>query len=192
MNDVYMFPDTLINSRQHDALQLLHAAESFDPAAWAINLQPRSPADDLLHRTIIACAHKVAVRVYLSRIVLALWPSTVLPGDPQVLAAEIITHLSNLHPGDALFTATAWPAFIAGLETRDLKNRAWVVKRFQELWEVEPWGLTREALGALTTIWDESKNEVVLTTSDYRFYEREENWNWIERLQNLGTDWLIA
>ncbi|EMT71466.1 Acriflavine sensitivity control protein acr-2 [Fusarium odoratissimum] len=192
INDVYMFPDASINSGQHDALQLLHAAKSFDPAAWATNLQPRSPADDLLHRTMIACAHRTAVCVYLSRIILALWPSTVLPDDLQVLAAEIITHLSHLHPGDALFTATAWPAFIAGLETRDLANRAWVETRFQELWKIEPWGFTRDALGALRTIWGGRKNEVLLTSSDDEFYEREENWNWIETLRNLGTDWLIA
>ncbi|KAF5609413.1 fungal transcriptional regulatory [Fusarium pseudoanthophilum] len=144
-NDVYMPHDPLTNPGQQDALQLLHAAKSFDLAAWATNLEPRSPADDLLHRTMVACAHQTAVCVYLSRIILAIWPSTMLPDDLQILAAEIITHLSHLHPGDALFTATAWPAFIAGLEACDTRNRAWVERRFQELWKVEPWGFTREA-----------------------------------------------
>lgn len=192
MDDVSRFPDTLIDSRQYDALHLLQAAKSFDPAIWAIDLQPRSPADDLLHRTIIASAHKAAVCVYLSRIILALWPSTVLPDDLETLAAEIITHLSNMHPGDALFTATAWPAFIAGLETVDPTNRAWVVRRFQELWEVEPWGLTREALEALRTIWDGRNNEDAVKSGNDGFYNQEENWNWIEKLKNIGTDWLIA
>ncbi|RBR13585.1 hypothetical protein FVER53590_08546 [Fusarium verticillioides] len=192
ITDVYMFHDTSTNPGQHDALQLLYAAKSFDPAAWATNLQPRSPADDLLHRTMVACAHRTAVCVYLSRIILALWPSTMLPDDLQVLAAEIITHLSHLHPGDALFTATAWPAFVAGLETRDLTNRAWVERRFQELWKIEPWGLTREALKVLRTLWCGSKNGIALTSRDDEFYEREDNWNWIERLKSLGTDWLIA
>ncbi|KAF5646198.1 fungal transcriptional regulatory [Fusarium sp. NRRL 52700] len=131
--DVYMLCDPSVNPGQQDALQLLHAAKSFDPVAWATNLQPRSPADDLLHRAMVACAHRTAVCVYLSRIILALWPGTLLPDDLQVLAAEIITHLSHLYPGDALFTATAWPAFIAGLETRDLTSRVWVERRFQEL-----------------------------------------------------------
>ncbi|KAK9235252.1 fungal-specific transcription factor domain-containing protein [Lipomyces kononenkoae] len=192
MNDVSTSPDTLINLGQHDALRLLHAAKSFDPAVWAINLQPRSPADDLFHRTKIASAHRAAVCVYLSRIILALWPSTVLPDDLEILAAEIVTHLSNMHPGDALFTATAWPAFITGLETVDLTNRAWVVRRFQELWEMEPWGLTREALGALRTIWDGRKNEDAVKSSNDRLHKQEENWNWIEKLKNIGTDWLIA
>lgn len=192
MNDVSAFQDTLIDSGQHDALHLLHGARSFDPAVWAINLQPRSPADDLLHRTIIASAHRAAVCVYLSRIILALWPSTVLPDDLEILAAEIITHLSNMNPGDALFTATAWPAFIAGLETADLTNRAWVVRRFQGLWEMEPWGLNREALEALRTIWDGRKNEDAVTSGNDRLYKQEENWNWVEKLKNIGTDWLIA
>jgi hypothetical protein len=121
-----------------------------------------------------------------------MWPITVLPDDLQILAAEIITHLSHLHPGDALFTATAWPAFIAGLETCDATNRAWVERRFQELWKVEPWGLTREALGALWTIWAGRKKEALLTSSDDEFFKSEENWNWIKRLRSLGADWLIA
>ncbi|KAF4458668.1 fungal transcriptional regulatory [Fusarium albosuccineum] len=178
-DDVSMSSKTLINL-QHDALHLLHAARSFDSAAWATSLQPRSPADDLFHRTEVASAHRAAVCVYLSRIVLALWPSTVLLDDLEILAAEIIVHLSNMHPGDALFPASTWPAFIAGLETADLTNRAWIVRRFQEVWEMEPWGLTREALGVLRTIWEGRKNE------------DEENWNWIEKLKNTRTDWMIA
>lgn len=191
-NNFYMFPDTSINPGLHDMLRLLDAAKSFDPAAWATSLQPRSPVDDLLHRTMVACAHRTAVCVYLSRIILALWPSTVLSDDLQVLAAEIITHLSYLHPGDALFTATAWPVFIAGLETRDFTSRAWVERRFQELWKVEPWGFTREALGALRTIWGEEKKEIPSTSSDNEFDGGEEDWNWIKRLRSLGADWLIA
>ncbi|CAG9983572.1 unnamed protein product [Clonostachys byssicola] len=181
-NEVSSSPDTYLGLQ--DAFHLLHAAKSFDPAVWAVNLQPRSPANDPSHRIEIASAHRAAVCIYLSRIILALWPTTVLPHDLETLVAEIIAHLSNMHPGDALFTATAWPAFIAGLETVDLGNRAWVVRRFQELWELEPWGLTREALGALRTIWGARGND--------QLQNQEENWNWIEKLQNIGTDWLIA
>lgn len=187
-----MLQNTLINLEQDEALGLSHAAKSFDPAVWAIDLQPRSPADDLLHRTIIASAHKAAVCIYLSRIVLALWPSAVLPDDLEILAAEIIAHLSNIHPGDALFTATAWPAFITGLETVDPTKRAWVVRRFQDLWEVEPWGLTREALGALRIIWDERNDEDAVTRSNDRLYRQGWNQTWIEKLKSMGTDWLIA
>ncbi|EEY22243.1 acriflavine sensitivity control protein acr-2 [Verticillium alfalfae VaMs.102] len=192
MNDDSTSPDTLADSRRYGALHLLHAAKSFDPAVWAINLQPRSPADDLFHRTEIASAHKGAVCVYLSRIILALWPSTVLPDDLEALAAETIIHLSCMQPGDALFTATAWPAFVAGLEIADLTNRAWVVRRFQDLWELEPWGLTREALGALTTIWDGRKNEDATKSRNNEVYEQQRNWNWVEKLKSIGTDWLVA
>lgn len=173
-------PDTLIDSKKHDALHILQTARSFDPVGWAVDLQPRSPAEDVFHRTEIASAHRAAVCVYLSRIILALWPSTVLPDDLETLAAEIIAHLSYMQPGDALFTATVWPAFIAGLETADLANRVWVTRRFQELWAVEPWGLTRDALGVLRTIWDGRKNE-----------EGRER-NWIEAIKAMGSDWLVA
>ncbi|CAI6091417.1 unnamed protein product [Clonostachys chloroleuca] len=191
-NEVSTSPDSMMSLGLQDALHLLDAAKSFDPAVWAINLQPRSPAGDFFHRTGIASAHRTAVCIYLSHIILARWPSTVLPDDLETLATEIIIHLSNMHPGDALFTATAWPAFIAGLETAELTNRAWVVRRFQERWEMEPWGLTREALEALRTIWDGRKKENAVKSSNDRLHEQEENWNWIEKLQNIGTDWLIA
>lgn len=182
--------DNMIDSRQQEALRLLHAARSFDPAAWAIDLQPRSPVDDVFHRTKIASAHRAAVCVYLSRIIIAISPNTVLPDDLQLLAADIITHLAFMHPGDALFTATAWPAFIAGLETNDPTNRAWVVRRFQELWETEPWRLTRDALGALSTVWDRRENEdTVMSSGDLK---RDESQNWMDILKNMGTDWLIA
>ncbi|KAL0933709.1 uncharacterized protein CTRU02_210508 [Colletotrichum truncatum] len=185
-------PDSLTNSGLRDALHLLDVARSFDAAVWAINLQSRSPADDLFYRMEIAAAHRAAVCIYLSRVILALWPSTVLPDDTEKLAVEIITHLSHMRPGDALFTATAWPAFIAGLEMVDPTNRAWVAVRFQELWEKEPWGLTREALGVLSTMWEFRKNADAVESSNGQRRRQEENWNWIKKLEDMGADWLVA
>lgn len=93
--DVSASPDTLIDSKKHDALHILYTARSFDPVDWAVDLQPSSPAEDVFHRTEIASAHRAAVCVYLSRIVLALWPSTMLPHDLETLAAEIIAPISH-------------------------------------------------------------------------------------------------
>lgn len=125
-------------SNQPQALLLLSAAQSFDPFAWATTLQPRSPATDLLHRTHIASAHRAAVRIYLSRVLLSLYPTTQLSHNSKSMVADTLTHLSFICLSDALFTATPWPAFIAGAETNDGASQEWVARRFQELWEVEP------------------------------------------------------
>lgn len=134
------------NSDQHPGspkqhLQpLLHQAQSLNPHAWALTFQPRSPAPDLSHRTHIAFAHRAAVCIYLSRLLLSLEPD-----DPDArkssslesLASEAIGHMTHIRPCDALFTATTWPAFIAGAETNDAQKQACIAKRFAEIWKVD-------------------------------------------------------
>ncbi|KAF2489033.1 hypothetical protein BU16DRAFT_496889, partial [Lophium mytilinum] len=142
-----LYPSTV--SKQQQALLLLYTAQSFNPLTWATNIQARSPATDLLHRTHVASAHRAAVCIYLSRVLLSLHPTIQLSYDVESLVEDIITHLSFICPSDPLFTATTWPAFIAGAETHDHARQELVATRFQELWEVEPWGLIRGALGVL-------------------------------------------
>ncbi|KAI9742851.1 MAG: hypothetical protein M1818_003580 [Claussenomyces sp. TS43310] len=177
-------------SKQQQALLLLYAAQSFDPLAWAINLQPRSPATDLLHRTHVASAHRAAVCIYLSRVLLSLYPTTPLSHELESLVADIITHLSFIRPSDALFTATTWPAFIAGAETNDGTRQEWVARRFQELWEVEPWGLIRGALGVLERIWM-GRSGVVVNGEGTPLRGKKGDGDWIGDLRGRGVDWLI-
>lgn len=173
--------DDFINSKQNNALNLLQAARSFSPTAWAIDLQSRSSAEDMFQRIEIASAHRAAVCIYLSRVVLALWPNAIFQDNLGTLAAEVMAHVLHIPPGDPLFTATAWPAFVTGLETFDYTKRAWVGRRFQDLWEAEPWGLTRDALKALEMIWDKRQSEGI-----------RESRNWIEDLRKIGVHWLIV
>jgi hypothetical protein len=191
-----LLPDDQMSSNAHFSMDfkreqarlLLYTAQSFNPLTWATNLQPRSPTTDLLHRTHIASAHRAGVCVYLSRVLLSLYPTTQLPHDLDSLVAEVITHLSLIPKRSALFTATTWPAFIAGAETIDRASQEWVATRFQELWEVEPWGLIKGALGALERIWAGRRS------NGNRNVPRGEkgNGDWIADLKGSGVDWLIA
>ena len=97
--------------------------------------------------------------------------------------------MANIRPGNPLFTATTWPAFIAGVETNNLQNRAWIAQRFAELWEVEPWGTVRGALDVLRGIWSE-KDGLMVGEQDTRC-EGPSDSNWIVRLRQTGVDWLI-
>lgn len=128
---------------------LLREAELFDARSWATTLQPRSPMSDLLHRTHVASAHCIAVRIYSSRLLLSLGPDARVSNNLESLVSEAIRHMANIRPCDSLFTATTWAAFIAGAETNNPQNRAWITQRFAELWEVEPWGTVRGARDVL-------------------------------------------
>ena len=173
------------------ALHLLHTAQSFDPLTWATDLQQRSPVTDLLQRTHVASAHRAAVCIYLSRVLLSMNPTLQLGQKLETLVEEIVTHSSPIHPSDALFTATTWPAFIAGAETNDPTKQEWVTRRFQELWEVEPWGLIRGALGVLERIWAGRRSEVMDDGEGALVEGKEVDGDWIGLLRDGGVDWLI-
>jgi hypothetical protein len=139
----------------------------------------------------VAYAHRAAVCIYLSRLLLSLYPATQLPHDLESLVADIITHLSFIHPNDALFTATTWPAFIAGAETNDHVRQDWVARRFEELWEVEPWGLLRGASGVLERIWSKKRSGGVRNGGRILLKDEKGDMNWIEDMRECGVDWLI-
>lgn len=177
------------DSLAKQVLLLLHETELFDAHTWATTLQPRSPVSDLSSRTHVASAHCIAVRIYLCRLIRLLDPKCRLSNNLESLATEAICHMANLRTCDALFTATTWPAFIAGAETNKLQNRTWIAQRFAELWEVEPWGTVRGALDVLRGIWSE-KDGLLAGDQDKRC-EGHSDGNWILRLRQKGVDWLI-
>lgn len=177
--------------KAHEAIKLLQAARSFDPLTWATSIQSRSPTPDLPHRTHVASGHRAAVCIYLSRVALFLSPDTQLPCNIEALVVEVVGHLSLIRPTDPLFTATTWPAFIAGAESADLATQEWVATRFQDLWEVEPWGTIRAALGVLQGIWAQRRRHSAATGKESTFGETRDDFNWIEDLKGRGVDWLI-
>lgn len=186
-------PQPALAGVRQDLLDLLATAKSFDPLTWATELQARSPARDLLHRTDIAAAHRAAVCIYISRVLMSLHPGIHSTCNLEVLAAQIMDHLSSICPTDSLFAATAWPAFIAGAETHDLTRQELVATRFRHLWEVEPWGLIREASTLLKRIWASRSSrsmEVDLNRQPSPLALRA-GGDWLEMLRGEGVDWLV-
>ena len=181
--------DRDLGSLEEQILLLLHEAELFDARSWATSLQPRSPLSDLSHRTNVASAHCIAVRIYLSRLLLPLGPNARLSDNLESLVLEAIHHMADIRPCDSLFTATTWPTSITGAETNDLRNRAWITQRFMELWEVEPWGTVSGALDVLRGIW--MKKDGVMVGEQSMRPEGSHDGNWIASLRQTGVDWLI-
>lgn len=176
--------------REQQTSQLLRTAQLFDPLVWATNLQPRSPVSDLAHRTRVASGHRAAVCIYLSRVLIFLNPKAQLTADLENLVSKAISHMSHIRLSDPLFTATTWPAFIAGAETNDTSKQVWVVQRFRDLWEVEPWGSVSGALEVLRGIWAERKCGRAPRERGEDSNETESE-DWFERLRRTGVDWLI-
>jgi len=181
--------DVQIWSRQQKALQLLSAAHTFDPYAWATALQPRSPANDLQDRMHVASAHRAAVCVYLMRVLVSINSFATLTCNLEPLVEEIIAHLSFVCPNNALFTATTWPAFIAGAEASDCDRQKWVANRLHEMWAVEPWGLIRGALGVLERLWARGRSDGVIDGEGNALMAEADNW--MNELRGKGVDWLI-
>lgn len=77
-------------SPKEQALLLLNEAETFDAHAWATALQPRSLSADLLPRMHVASAHRIAVRIYSSRLLQLLDPDVRLSNDLELLVSESI------------------------------------------------------------------------------------------------------
>lgn len=180
------------------AKALLSAAWDFDPVLWATQLQSRSPRTDLEHRIHIGCALRAGCLIYLSRVVLETDPMARLPEGLDNLVNDVLSHLTFIDAGIALFTATAWPAFIAGAESRDAEIRAWVERRIRSLWAVEPWGTTQCALEILRKLWARhpSHHQMCLDHDAYlENLDGRDPWRnggaWIVELRQMGIDWLI-
>lgn len=179
------------SGQQDTVLDLLRSAQSFDPHAWAVQLQPHSPATDIELRTHIGHAHRAAVCIYLSRVLLSICPEARLSQRLDLLVDTVISHLSFIRPDHALFKATPWPAFIAGAETDSIAQQKWVLQRFKELWEVEPWGLIKGALGVLESLWAGRASQSNEASQREDRKERSSRGDWVDDLRSRGVDWLI-
>ena len=171
-------------SGQTEISTLLHATEIFEPVSWAMST--RTPAADLMDRISVASAHRLGVIIYLTRTRDMLGPDSASHNSLEILVADIISHLSVVSQSSALFTATTWPTFIAGLETSDSTRQAWVANQLQELWNAEPWGLIRGALSLLERTWEERRNQEYANHSGFCFQR-----SWIVELKAKGVNWLV-
>jgi len=183
----------LITSSDREAAaicsELISTTEAFDPQAWASNLHLRSDVEnDTNHRTHIASAHRAAVLIYLTRLMLSYRRQDIaaqLCCDLEPLVTRVIVHVSAIPPSNPLFAATTWPSFIAGAETRVLTNRGRAKQQLGEVWNVQPWGSVKGAARLLEELWAgrpafEDGTTTPMTDGD-----------WVNELRHRGVEWLI-
>lgn len=166
--------------KTEQAQHLINQAQSFDINTWAASVQGISSHSDLESRIHVVLAHKSAVCLYIHRAV----PFAGLLDENGVEThVRTITHnLSFILPGNQLLKCTSWPTFIAGAESKDPEQQAWVVERLGVLWESLPWGYVHTAIEMLQTIWDmgDAHNPPATPVS------------WLQRFKALGNDWIVV
>ncbi|KAF3481384.1 acriflavine sensitivity control protein acr-2 [Arthroderma uncinatum] len=170
--------DKVTTLEEEQAFYLMKRAQSFGIHAWAASVQGISSYNDFDSRVHVATAHKSAVCLYIHRAV----PSASLLDKSSIKATinDIIWHLSFILPGNLLLKGTSWPTFIAGAESHDPEQRAWVVARLHALWEILPWGYVHTAIEMLRTTWAAEDLATELTGG------------WLQRLKALGNDWIVV
>jgi hypothetical protein len=97
-----------VEVEQNKLFVLLCAAKSFDASAWAKKVQPLSPSANVEQRTMVARAHKAAVTIYLSRLLVSLYRFTKPSCDFEALVTEALVNISAIDINSPLFTATKW------------------------------------------------------------------------------------
>lgn len=164
---------------------LICTAKTFDPRAWATDLRSPCPSPDLEERIHVASAHKAAVVIYLSRLLLSMYTGSKPTCDFESLVTDIVEHLSMVTDENSLYTAITWPAFIAGAETNSTVHQRFVRTRLEHQWELEPWGLYRKAAEILQTIWNAKNCIPAIDVEQIR------DGDWFQYLRARGIDWLI-
>jgi hypothetical protein len=177
--------DSEQSTPEHHAklVALLELALSFDPVAWLHNFKPTSPNDDLDKRLHMASAHRSAVCIYLARYIPYTSPLLDPAGGSAVvsltgLADDIVYHISHVGPGDILFKSISWPLFLAGAESEDVAQRAWIADTLDSFYHVMRWGYIQSAKRVLEAIWGFKEEGVVSC--------------WVTEVKKLGSELLVA
>jgi hypothetical protein len=153
--------------------------DAFNPYTWASSLQVVSSSFDLEMRAHLGCAYKAAVKIYILRATVLENPVSIEADHLEDLVSEIVLHLRRISPNDPFFKATCWPSFIAGAETNNPDQRAWVSGRFEMAQKILPWGYLSSAVDLLDHVWAHK-------------YQERAGTDWLINLKLSENDWLIA
>ncbi|KAL1959932.1 hypothetical protein VTO42DRAFT_600 [Malbranchea cinnamomea] len=168
--------------RAEQAFHLMQKAQSFDVHQWAASVQGVASYGDFEGRVHVALAHRSAVCLYINRA--APFAGLLDEQGVEEHVRTVTRNLSFIRPGDPLHKGTSWPMFIAGAESEDPEQQAWVVEALYMLWETLPWGYVQTAVEMLETIWrlkDSSCNTPAKKAG-----------SWLQEFKALGNDWIVV
>lgn len=177
-----VFCDNMSTEQQARVKELIEQALAFDPTVWLFTFRPASALDDLDKRLHMAAAHRSAVCIYLARYIPYTHPLLDPLGGQAVvsltgLAKDIVFHVSKITPNDALFKSINWPLFLAGAESEDPSERAWIMETLDTLYDAMRWGYIQTNKRILRSIWE---------------FKARGSTCWVTDIMKMGTEMLIA
>ncbi|CEN61042.1 hypothetical protein ASPCAL07710 [Aspergillus calidoustus] len=140
--------------RDNPTTCIFSSIQQFDPAEWALALQPHTPTDDFTERYHIASAYKAAAALYVAQIIPDEQMCDHRNREPQYLVHDILHHISQISQTNPLFKSSIWPICIAGAETTDVHHRATVLSHLRTLSIAIPWQSTYVAEQGLKAFWE--------------------------------------
>lgn len=190
---------------------LLQGIRSFDPVAWAHEMQQYYYLDDVSHRITLASSYQAAVYLYTSRVLSRSregfsppWTDVGVPADHSAIADMLIAQLCSVPSSDPHFKCLIWPTFIAGAECRRPSQRALILERLGALYQAVTSVNVRNAAWVLRLMWqtkDQKRSErgehidpqmgdgVICTDNDDE--DADDSFDWIDELDESRLDWLF-
>ncbi|KAF5529830.1 acriflavine sensitivity control ACR-2 [Fusarium mexicanum] len=158
------------------ALELFTDAMTFNVESWSQDIQQvplGRQVTDISSRIHTGYTHQMACCLYIMYAV----PSvrSFLPeSTEQDLEHGLIFHLRHITDEDPNFKTSFWPTFIAGAQTSDPSQQAWIMDRMKRQSRLFPWGFLYTAMDTLDLIWRQRANAP-------------DGLNWLEILRKSGS-----
>ncbi|KAF5641654.1 acriflavine sensitivity control ACR-2 [Fusarium sp. NRRL 52700] len=162
-------------------LELFMDAMTFNVESWSQDIQQvplGRQVTDVSSRIHTGYTHQMACCLYIMYAI----PSvrSFLPDNTeQDLEKGLIFHLRHITDEDPNFKTSFWPTFIAGAQSRDLEQQAWIMDRMKRQSRLFPWGVLYTAMETLELIWRQRANAP-------------DGLNWLEILRSPEVSFLIV
>lgn len=153
---------------------VLDSTQNFDCHSWALLLPRPDPSAAHYPRILytLAQSYKLGTLVYGWRVLDALTGNTTALDD---LVCELVGTINALRSDGTLFKCILWPMFIAGLESRQMSQRRFLIGCLEKFWLETKCLNVVNAADILRKIWDQDGSSP----------------QWIFNPSQLGHDWLL-
>lgn len=161
--------------------ELFMQAMAFNVETWSRDIQQvplGRQVTDIPSRIHTGYTHQMACCLYIMYAI----PSvrSFLPENTeQDLEHGLIFHLHHITDEDPNFKTSFWPTFIAGAQTSDHGQQAWIMDRMRRQSRLFPWGFLYTAMETLKLIWRERA-------------KAPNGLNWLEILRSPEVSFLIV
>ncbi|KAF4414877.1 acriflavine sensitivity control ACR-2 [Fusarium acutatum] len=170
-----------VDGTSAQGFELFMDAMTFNVETWSRDIQQvplGRQVTDIPSRIHTGYTHQMACCLYILYAI----PSVrgFLPENTeQDLEHGLIFHLRHITDEDPNFKTSFWPTFIAGAQTSDPGQQAWIMDRMKRQSRLFPWGFLYTAMETLELIWRQRANAPA-------------GLNWLEILRSPEVSFLIV